>query len=89
MLRVPSAVVEHEWNMLMNPLHPDMAQVEMAHVDAYTLDTASYVPPDTKRCRRSPQLPAGAGVARAVSQACWVARSCVQGRITAAARASR
>lgn len=39
LLRVPSAVVEHEWNMLMNPLHPDMAQVGIAHVDTYTLDT--------------------------------------------------
>jgi RES domain-containing protein len=38
LLQVPSVVVEHEWNMLMNPLHPDMVQVEMAHVDAYTLD---------------------------------------------------
>lgn len=38
LLRVPSAVVEHEWNMLMNPLHPDMVQVGITHVDAYTLD---------------------------------------------------
>jgi RES domain-containing protein len=29
-LRVPSAVVAHEWNLLVNPLHPDMPYVTIA-----------------------------------------------------------
>jgi RES domain-containing protein len=37
LLRVPSAVVEHEWNILINPLHPDMPHVTIAQVDPITL----------------------------------------------------
>lgn len=38
LLRVPSAVVEHEWNVLINPLHPDMPHVAIAQVEAYQFD---------------------------------------------------
>ncbi len=38
LLRVPSAVVAHESNLLLNPLHPDMRQVTISQVDAYTFD---------------------------------------------------
>jgi RES domain-containing protein len=38
LLRVPSAVVAQEYNMLMNPLHPDMPQVTIAHVEPYQFD---------------------------------------------------
>ncbi|MDH3598898.1 MAG: RES family NAD+ phosphorylase [Candidatus Tectomicrobia bacterium] len=37
-MRVPSAVVEHEWNMLINPGHPEMAQVNIAEVEPYPFD---------------------------------------------------
>jgi RES domain-containing protein len=32
MARVPSAIVPHTWNYLLNPLHPDAAQVQIAEV---------------------------------------------------------
>jgi RES domain-containing protein len=38
LLRVPSAVVEHEFNILINPLHPDMKQVSILQIENYTLD---------------------------------------------------
>jgi RES domain-containing protein len=38
LLRVPSAVVEHEWNMLINPGHPEMTQVQIAAVEPYSFD---------------------------------------------------
>lgn len=37
-LRVPSAVVAQEYNVLLNPLHPDMAQVTIVQVDPYQFD---------------------------------------------------
>jgi RES domain-containing protein len=37
LLRAPSAVVEHEWNILINPLHPDMPHVTIAQVEPYHL----------------------------------------------------
>lgn len=39
LLRVPSAVVKHEWNILLNPSHPDMPYVTIAQVEAYAFDT--------------------------------------------------
>jgi len=37
-LRVPSAVVEHEFNVLINPTHPSMERVDILWVEIYTLD---------------------------------------------------
>jgi RES domain-containing protein len=34
-LRVPSAVVAQEYNVLLNPLHPDMSHVTIVQVDPY------------------------------------------------------
>ena len=34
-LRVPSAVVAQEYNVLLNPLHPAMSQVTIVQVDPY------------------------------------------------------
>lgn len=39
LLRVPSVVVEHEWNVLINPLHPDMPHVTIAQVEAHQFGT--------------------------------------------------
>jgi RES domain-containing protein len=38
LLRVPSAVVEHEHNILINPAHPDIALVVLAKVEDFRLD---------------------------------------------------
>jgi RES domain-containing protein len=38
LLRVPSVVVEHEWNVLINPLHPDTPHVTIAQVEPYQFD---------------------------------------------------
>ena len=38
LLRAPSAVVEHEFNVLINPAHPDMRQVNIAIVQPYLFD---------------------------------------------------
>lgn len=38
MLKVPSSVVEHEFNILINPLHHDMRYVKIIHVEDYRLD---------------------------------------------------
>jgi len=38
LLRVPSAVVEHEHNILINPAHPDIARIALAGVEDFLLD---------------------------------------------------
>ncbi len=38
LLRVPSAVVEYEFNTLLNPLHPDMKHVSILNVEVYKID---------------------------------------------------
>jgi RES domain-containing protein len=38
LLRVPSAVVRHEFNILINPSHPDMKQVTILHIEEYRFD---------------------------------------------------
>ena len=38
LLRVPSTVVEHEWNVLINPLHPDMPHITIAQVEPCHFD---------------------------------------------------
>ncbi len=37
-LRVPSAVVEHEFNIIINSLHPYMNRVRISNVKEYSLD---------------------------------------------------
>ena len=38
LLRVPSAVVAQEHNVLINPLHPDMPHITIAQVEPYQFD---------------------------------------------------
>jgi RES domain-containing protein len=38
LLRVPSAVMPHEFNVLINPLHPDMKHVKIHAVESFMLD---------------------------------------------------
>ncbi len=38
LLRVPSAIVEQEYNILINPLHSDMKHVKLQRVDAFEFD---------------------------------------------------
>lgn len=38
LLRVPSAVVKGDYNVLINPAHSDMKEVEIAAVEPYLLD---------------------------------------------------
>lgn len=38
LLRVPSAVVEHEFNILINPSHHDIKRIAVSHIEAYRLD---------------------------------------------------
>lgn len=38
LLRVPSAVVEHECNILINPSHPDMKHVSISQTERFSLD---------------------------------------------------
>ncbi len=38
LLRVPSAVVEHEFNILINPLHQDMKYVALSQIEDYKFD---------------------------------------------------
>ena len=37
-LRVPSVQVKHEYNFLINPLHPDMRDVKILNVDIFLYD---------------------------------------------------
>lgn len=38
LLRVPSAVIKHEFNILINPSHPDMSHVTISDVEEFTFD---------------------------------------------------
>lgn len=38
LLRVPSVTVPATWNVLINPLHPDSAQIRVAHVHHHSID---------------------------------------------------
>jgi RES domain-containing protein len=38
LLRVPSAIVEHEFNILINPAHPGMKYVAIEGIEIYTFD---------------------------------------------------
>lgn len=37
-LRVPSVVDTHAWNYLLNPQHPEMADVHILNVEPYSMD---------------------------------------------------
>lgn len=38
LLRVPSAVVEHEFNILINPLHPEIQHISIFQIERYFVD---------------------------------------------------
>lgn len=38
LLQVPSAVIQDEFNMLINPAHPDMKFVAISKIEAFTFD---------------------------------------------------
>jgi RES domain-containing protein len=38
LLRVPSSVVENEFNVLINPTHPDIRHVTISYVEGYAFD---------------------------------------------------
>lgn len=38
LLRVPSVVVEHEYNMIINPLHPDIKRIAIKQVEDFIYD---------------------------------------------------
>lgn len=38
-LKVPSVVIEHEWNYVLNPLHPDFPQITWDNGKAFSFDT--------------------------------------------------
>lgn len=38
LLRVPSAVVGHEYNILINPSHQDISRVVIVEIESYTFD---------------------------------------------------
>lgn len=39
LLRVPSAVVDGEFNVLINPLHPDIAAVKITRIEDFVFDS--------------------------------------------------
>ena len=47
MLRVPSAVVAQEDNVLINPLHPAMGQVKVIDASPFIIDHRMYGEEDT------------------------------------------
>ncbi|MDC4207135.1 MAG: RES family NAD+ phosphorylase (plasmid) [Candidatus Manganitrophus sp.] len=44
LLRVPSAVVLHEFNILINPAHPDMKSVKIVDVESFIYDERLHKP---------------------------------------------
>ena len=38
-LRIPSVVVKHEFNILINPSHSDMNRVRISNIDSFQLDS--------------------------------------------------
>jgi RES domain-containing protein len=37
-LRVPSAISTGEWNVLLNPAHPDFTRIELRSITVFTMD---------------------------------------------------
>lgn len=44
LLRVPSAVILHEFNILINPSHPDMKSVKIVDVESFLYDERLHKP---------------------------------------------
>jgi RES domain-containing protein len=42
LLRVPSVVVAHEFNIIINPLHPDMKSIRILEVEDFIYDERLY-----------------------------------------------
>lgn len=38
LLKVPSAVVKNEWNILVNPKHPQFDQIQVGEIESYQFD---------------------------------------------------
>ena len=43
-LRVPSVLVPHAWNVLLNPRHPDAAQAEVLDVEPFAFNPRLWQP---------------------------------------------
>ena len=43
-LRVPSALVPHAWNILLNPRHPDAARAEVLEIEPFSFDPRLWRP---------------------------------------------
>jgi RES domain-containing protein len=37
-LRVPSAVIQHEWNVLLNPAHPEFPRIRLGRPEPFSYD---------------------------------------------------
>lgn len=46
-LKVPSAISEHEWNYLLNPVHPDFGQLRFAAPMPFAMDPRVPAVPET------------------------------------------
>lgn len=38
LLRVPSVIVEHEYNFILNPLHPDIRKIKISKIEPFVFD---------------------------------------------------
>jgi len=38
-LKVPSAIVEDEYNFILNPIHPDFHKIKVVHIQKFSFDT--------------------------------------------------
>ncbi len=43
-LRVPSVLVPHSWNILLNPNHPDAAQADISGIEPFQFDLRLWRP---------------------------------------------
>jgi len=43
-LRVPSVLIPHAWNILLNPLHPDAEQVRVVAIEPFGFDPRLWQP---------------------------------------------
>ncbi len=41
-LRVPSAIIPQDYNYLLNPAHPDFAQIKIGTPETFDLDTRLF-----------------------------------------------
>jgi RES domain-containing protein len=37
-LRVPSALIHHEWNVLLNPAHPEFPRIKIGRAESFSFD---------------------------------------------------